>query len=305
MSDPSVQDATEDLATEAHVSRPVLLTQAREAAGLHIAALAAALKVPVKKLEALEAGRYDELPDLVFARALASSACRQLKVDPAPILQQIPAGLTPVLGGSGMAINTPFKPASGGASANPVGWLSRPAIWAAMVLMTGALLLVFLPELTPLAEPVVNAPVGDAFPNESTAPEPSAPGEGSAVAATEPVSSEAAAASTASAVALSSAPVSLSAPDTTQPAAVASTSVDATQVLAIRAKGESWVQVTDGAGTVLIQRMLQAGDVVDFSAAPPYAVVVGRVDNAEVQVRGRTFDATPFARNGVARFEVK
>jgi cytoskeleton protein RodZ len=63
--------------------------------------------------------------------------------------------------------------------------------------------------------------------------------------------------------------------------------------------------VTDGAGTVVIQRMLQTGDTVDFSASPPYAVVVGRVDNAEVRVRGRTFDATPFARNGVARFEVK
>jgi hypothetical protein len=29
------------------------------------------------------------------------------------------------------------------------------------------------------------------------------------------------------------------------------------------------------------------------------------VDNAEVVVRGRAFDATSFARNGVARFEVK
>ena len=72
------------------VSRPVLLRAAREAAGLHIAALAAALKVPVRKLEALEAGRYEELPDLTFARALASSACRHLKIDPAPVLEQIP-----------------------------------------------------------------------------------------------------------------------------------------------------------------------------------------------------------------------
>ena len=63
-------------------SRPVRLSEAREAAGLHIAALAAALKVPVRKLEALEAGRYEELPDLTFARALASSACRQLRIDP-------------------------------------------------------------------------------------------------------------------------------------------------------------------------------------------------------------------------------
>lgn len=303
MSDQSVQDVTTGLATEGHASRPVLLSQAREAAGLHIAALAAALKVPVKKLEALEAGRYDELPDLVFARALASSACRQLKVDPTPILQQIPAGVTPALGDSGMAINTPFKP-SGGMSANPVGWLSRPAVLAAMVLVMGALLLVFLPDMTPLAEPVVNAPVADASPSES-----SAPGEIAAVPATARESSEVPAASNDVALSTALAPVSVAAavpvPATTQPTAVVSDAVNTAQVLAIRATGESWVQVTDGTGTVVIQRMLQTGDTVDFSAAPPYAVVVGRVDNAEVRVRGRTFDATPFARNGVARFEVK
>ena len=40
----------EPMNQEQAYSRPVLLRQAREAAGLHIAALAAALKVPVKKL---------------------------------------------------------------------------------------------------------------------------------------------------------------------------------------------------------------------------------------------------------------
>ena len=81
MSEVSVNEGVQQAAEGA--SRPVLLRAAREAAGLHIAALAAALKVPVRKLEALEAGRYGELPDLTFARALASSACRHLKVDPA------------------------------------------------------------------------------------------------------------------------------------------------------------------------------------------------------------------------------
>ncbi|HPH15047.1 MAG TPA: helix-turn-helix transcriptional regulator, partial [Burkholderiaceae bacterium] len=70
------------------VSAGALLRQAREAAGLHIAALAVSLKVPVKKLEALESDRLDLLPDAVFARALASSMCRALKIDAAPILER-------------------------------------------------------------------------------------------------------------------------------------------------------------------------------------------------------------------------
>ena len=304
MSDQFVQDVTTGLAMEGHVSQPFLLGQAREAAGLHIAALAAALKVPVKKLEALEAGRYDELPDLVFARALASSACRHLKVDSVPILQQIPAGVIPALGDSGMAINTPFKPVSGGTSANTVGWLSRPAVVAAVVFMVGAMLLAFLPDMPPLAESVANASVANALSGESSVPVHSTSGEGPAISATARVSLDVPAASTDVAVAPSPVLDSVSLSVTKQPEVV-SEAVVSPQVLAIRATGESWVQVTDANSTVVIQRMLKAGDAVDFSAAPPYAVVVGRVDNAEVQVRGRAFDASPFARNGVARFEVK
>ena len=46
------------------------------AQGLHIAALAAAIKVAPRKLELLEADRFDELPDATFTRALAQTVCR-------------------------------------------------------------------------------------------------------------------------------------------------------------------------------------------------------------------------------------
>ncbi|MGE0098635.1 MAG: helix-turn-helix domain-containing protein [Hydrogenophaga sp.] len=284
-------------------SRPVLLRAAREAAGLHIAALAAALKVPVRKLEALEAGRYDELPDLTFARALASSACRQLKVDPAPILEQIPQGVAPELGDSRHAINAPFKPASDPAPVNPLSWLSRPAMLAAIVLLLGALVIVFLPRaqeppaaavgadtvVSPV-EPVAAAePVAAPLPQEP-AVAPGIPSE--AVAAATP------AADATPAPAAPATPNAAAAPATTEPAAAGS-------LLTIAATGESWVEVTNGSGNVVIQRMLQAGDAVDFSSAPPYSVVLGRAESARVTVRGRPFDVNAIARNNVARFEVK
>ena len=46
-----------------------MLRAARQQQGLHIAALAAAIKVTPAKLEALEAGRIEALPDATFARA--------------------------------------------------------------------------------------------------------------------------------------------------------------------------------------------------------------------------------------------
>lgn len=49
---------------------------------MHIGALAVALKVPVRKLEALEIGELASLSGPVFVRALASSVCRHIKMDP-------------------------------------------------------------------------------------------------------------------------------------------------------------------------------------------------------------------------------
>jgi cytoskeleton protein RodZ len=71
-------------------SAGALLRQYREAKGLHISILAAALKVPNSKLLALETNRFEELPDLVFARALAMSVCRYLHVDSAAVLSMMP-----------------------------------------------------------------------------------------------------------------------------------------------------------------------------------------------------------------------
>lgn len=304
-------------------SRPVLLRAAREAAGLHIAALAAALKVPVRKLEALEAGRYSELPDLTFARALASSACRQLKVDPAPILEQIPQGTVRELGASRNGINAPFQPAHDPAPLNPLSWLSRPALLAAIVLLLGALVIVFLPRMeeptqvttgganvvTPV-EPVVAvepipaqepvAPTGVVTPGADAAvPAPAVPAVAPA-ATPAPVSS--APSTPASAQPVATAPVASA---NATPALAVPAAPTPGSLLSIAATGESWVEVVNGSGSVVIQRMLQAGDAVDFSSAPPYTVVLGRAEAAQVTVRGKPFDVTRYARNNVARFEVK
>lgn len=297
------------------VDRPVLLREAREAAGLHIAALAAALKVPVKKLEALEAGRYDELPDMTFARALASSACRQLKVDPAPVLAQIPLGHRPQLGDSAQAINAPFKGVGDPAPLNAMGWLSRPAVLAAIALLLGALVLVFLPERqVPPQVDAVMPPPGAAPDAPALVMEPAPAAVAPAADGSTPIAGTATAASAAPEAVqpLSNAPVVAATADTAAVATTTTASVSPTMavgttgsLLSITATGESWVEVVNGAGSVVMKRMLKTGDVIDFSTAPPYTVVLGRADAAQVTVRGKPFDTAPYARNSVARFEVK
>jgi len=68
-----------------------MLRQAREAQGRSLEDLAHVLKVPVRKLQALEEGRVADLQGgLTFVRALALSACRVLHVDSAPVIAQLP-----------------------------------------------------------------------------------------------------------------------------------------------------------------------------------------------------------------------
>lgn len=302
------QELNPGLHESGQMGPPHLLRQAREGAGLHIAALAAALKVPVRKLEALEAGRYDELPDMTFARALASSACRQLKVDPAPVLEQIPHAAQPALGDSQDAINAPFRSATGGGSLGSLAWLKRPAVLIALALILGALGLVFVPDRfldflprtggepsseVSLIEPVsVTEPVA-----ESGAATPgltlsmTSPSDDSSAIMIQPPAQ----------AAVPPVPASAVAPET-----AASAEGPATKsLLSLTATGESWIEVVNGSGGVLMQRVLKAGDVVEFSSSPPYAVVLGRADAVQVTVRGKAFDVMSSARNNVARFEVK
>ncbi len=302
------------LESPAAVSRPVLLREAREAAGLHIAALAAALKVPVRKLEALEAGQYDELPDLTFARALASSACRQLKIDPGPVLEQIPQNPTPALRGSESTINAPFKPASEAPAASPLTWLSKPALLGTIALLLAALVVMFLPDMEPAGtadEAAQNtaqeaAPAAPAaapglpiFQPTETAPA-AAPGAPASAETTAPAEDGAAPAEAPAPPTAASTPAAPAVPQAPATAPAASATV-----LQIEASEESWAEVTNGTGNVVLQRLLQPGERVEFSAAPPYAVVLGKASAVKVNVRGRAFDAKAIARNDVARFEAR
>ena len=316
-----LQTSGADIATEEATpvqapppSAGALIRQAREAKGLHIAALAVALKVPVKRLEALEADRLDLLPSAVFCRALASSVCRALKIDPAAVLAQLPGLTAPRLEYSDQNRLEAYSPAS--SNHRPSLWnsLSRPALIGGAFLIVGAALVVFLPP-SPLN--FLKSGVGDAtevtttvVPLDAAATPPviqpaneAAPG-----AAPEPVAGLVPAAAPDSVVV--AAPAAKPGPalaTAALPAApVAETAKGPTTGLVVfNPTAASWVEVTDAHGTVLLRRMLAAGEFAGASGALPLSAVVGRADVTRVQVRGQPLDLALIARDNVARFEVK
>lgn len=63
------------------------LGKMREERGLSRQDVGQRLKFSLRQLDALEAGRYDELPDLMFVRAMIRAYARLLESDPEPLLQ--------------------------------------------------------------------------------------------------------------------------------------------------------------------------------------------------------------------------
>jgi len=132
-----------------------LLRAARERQGIHVAALAAAIKVAPRKLEALEADRLDELPGLVFTRGLAGSVCRTLKIDSQPVLALLPQiapqarlALDEGLAQPLQAMGAP--PVAGGPawSVGPGRLLElwrHPMLWGALLLLVASVALYLVP----------------------------------------------------------------------------------------------------------------------------------------------------------------
>lgn len=291
------------------LSAGAMLRAAREAQGLHIAALAVALKVSVKKLEALETDQFDLLPDTVFARALAASVCRALKVDPAPILAKLPQTAVARLKTDEAGLNTPFRTPGDGSGLPLLNQLSRPLVLVVVLLFLGALALLVLP-LTPqpkLADGVNSESATVSVSPGNPLPPMAKPNEVLVEAGTASVAVSLASAPALPARAAANVAATTSSPSVrlAESSATVLGSGATTGVLVLKARGVSWVKVIDASGVVLVSKNLAAGEVAGVSGVMPLSVVLGRADVTEVQVRGKPFDLAAVSKNNVARFEVK
>lgn len=296
-----------------HKTAGDMLREAREAHGLHIEMVAAALKVPPQKLMALEANDIDSLPDAVFARALASSVCRVLRIDPAPVLAKLPGAQRAPLAAAGRAIKTNHimsgAPRWNGGRSN--GLPSRALLTVVVLLLIGAGALFWLPQsvfdqIGASVSRLTSRGEAEAGPVSGPPAAGAAAGESSVVAETVPTQAVAPGAASGGDAPAANANAAAA------PAAAASSSVPApaqaangNRQLVFVAREECWITVTEAGGKQLLRRSLRAGETVGLSGTLPLSVVVGRASSVEVQVRGKPYDLRPVTRaGGIARFEV-
>jgi cytoskeleton protein RodZ len=291
-----------------------ILRTAREKQGLHIAALAAAIKVAPRKLDALEHDRWDELPDATFVRALAQTVCRTLKIDAAPVLELLPrAGALPLEPGKG-GLNAPFRERPGrdepGLSLGGV----RPMVIAASLLMVAAVAVYFVPEPfwagrfgNPFASGGASAPAVLATAPAASDPvlPPPLPAQDAASA---PVLAQAptpSALPTPLPADAASSPAGLPLPMPATAAPATTPAVPASSLLELRTTAASWIEVREIGGRLLLSRVVEPGESVGLDGQLPIRLTIGNAAVTRLAFRGQPYDLATGTRDNVARVELK
>ena len=305
-----------------------LLREAREKQGLHIAALAASIKVSPKKLELLESDRFDELPDATFTRALAQTVCRALKTDPSVVMRLLPPPVGHRLEQVGEGLNTPFRERPG--TLVPRDWMqfvASPAVWLTVLILVAAVVVYFLPpSLTGLptgrlraASAAAQTGVEPGMPpdaaNEASA---AVPGAAPATVTATPVAEArdvAPAPAVAGSAAVAATPIAAMAParPVAPPAALAASAAasapeDAAMppgMLQLHTVSPSWIEVNDGRGQPLVFRLMKAGESAGVDGVSPLRVRIGNAAGTQLLFRGQPTDLKAFTRDNVARLELK
>ena len=283
-----------------------MLRAAREKQGLHIAALAAAIKVSPRKLDALENDRWQELPDATFTRALAQTVCRTLKIDARPVLAKLPAANHAAFDAGDAGLNAPFRDRPGREEPGlPLGAV-RPMVWAALLLMLAAVAVYFLPPglFNRFASPTVSVtPVlaTPAVPVATNVPVMPAPPVSPAAAASDAAPPHmASAATTAGETVFSAPPVSAAAAVGGAPADAAPASL-----VQLRTSEASWIDVRDAQGTPLLSRTVMPGESVSLDGALPIRLTIGNAAATQLGFRGQPVNLSERTRDNVARVELR
>lgn len=321
MSDSSGLPVSEGVnpSARAGLSAGGMLRAARERSGISLDTMSQLLKVPVAKLEALEADRHGELPGLAFVRGVAVSMCRHMGVDSRPILEALPVSSGTPEGKGLESVNRglaePYREPNGRSIILPAATsVFRKGLLIPLVFLALALALWLVPGVPDLRSYLPGMAAGEVSePSQTEAPEPTQSVQQLPPVSVDPASEVAPVAPAASVV--------LSAPAEKESAAVVDTVFSAPRevadgasavadtppdgVVVVRSSSESWIEARDSAGKVLMSRMVSSGEEVGVNGELPIKLKIGNASSATVLFKGQPFDLRPYTSGSVARVELK
>ena len=254
------------------------LSRARCSVGLSVDDVALQLKYSARQIDALEKGRYGELPESAFVRGMVRNYARLVKLDPEPLARQIAGSLAaPAAIDDAVPFRKPIPFSVPGRHVN-LGYavlsLGALAVMAAVVLWpgeraTGSKLTFVAAAQAPAAAPAPSAAEGVPVavvgtPLAAIAPLPVAP---------EPAAAPAAAA--------------------------------LRHRITLRFDRAAWVEVRGGDGRILASEVNAAGTTRVLEGVPPFKLVIGNSRHVHLSYGERPIDLARHARLDVARLTLE
>jgi cytoskeleton protein RodZ len=285
-----------------------VLAEERERQGLSRTEVAQRMHISARQVESLETGDYAHLPRGPFLRGFVRNYGKLLGLDAAALLAQLaeaaPRSAPDIVVPSQ---NIRFDPL-GERLANPYVKAGVLAVVVVAMALAGMYWWLFIRPAAPGAlgkksgaeqAAAVSPRIG---PPQQIAAAPLAPAE-SVAGLPAPMEAE-------PSVRPPKAEPAKPEPAKAEPAKAEGGRADAAKragvrTLKLRFRGESWVEVKDAQGKVLLSRLNSRGTEAEVAGRPPLTVIVGNAPEVEVVSDGREFPLEPHTKVAVARFTLE
>jgi len=282
---------------------------------MSVSEVAQRLKFSMRHIEALEADRYDALPGGPYARGMVRTYAKLLGIDAAPLLDALPrpadAGEAPM---QPRDMSVPF-PQDAHSGSRLYLLLSMLIIVAVVVVLAEWFLRsqrdVAAPEPAIESAAKAETPPAPAFaaaadsaatpaPSEAQGAQPPADAGAPPAVATEPAPP---ASSTQTTETMSS--TNLNATTPPGQSAAAAPLAPGKSRLTFNFELESWVEVTDGKGAVILSAINPAGSEKVVVGTPPLSLVIGNASGVRLTFNGEPVTLKPHRSSDVARLTLE
>jgi len=339
MSDQQMNELpSQELPSAVVESAPVVLPGAqlaalRQARGWSVEQVASQLKLATRQVNAIEADNYEALPGAVITRGFIRAYAKLLGVDSAALMASFPkdSAAESAPAPQQRVLSTPFSE-----SPLPLGNRSKisPAVAGGIfVAIVAAAVVVAVQRTDLLAEvpqlawlkPAATAPVSTEEVPEQLAEASGEPEKNrldkvdgaiinASTAAVSNLPEHMDSPAVAVKPAVPAAPsVAAAVPKIAEPAIVASvapasdglTISKSKDLLHLKFREDSWVEIRRADKTTMISRLLKAGTAESFDITEPVMLVVGNASGVDATLRGTTLDLKGDTNSNVARLSLK
>ncbi len=308
------------------------LREARERAGMSVEEVAIRLKFAPRQIVALEEENFAQLPELAFVRGFVRSYARLLQIDETPLLEALP--------GAPAREQAYAKRAREDVVPGDSGSRNQNLLWLAGALAVAVVIVILAwkydagestTKPAQIAKTASETPAGTATPPAAAMPAgtggttnpatPSAETQGNPAAqqparenaSASPAKTETPAAVTAKAAAQRPLPRPAQHPAAQAASAVSGASAvaatprkpRASQMVRLEFDEDSWVEVKDKNGKVLLSMMGKQGTSQSVAGPVPISVTIGNPKGVRVYYKNQPLDLGTSATQDVARLKLE